>query len=119
MRQARDLGVERDFVVDSAGIQDWHVGEPPNSRSMAVMEKYGLLPYNNVARQIRRQDFVEFDYIFGMDYWNVDDLMALAGSGDTESSARIHLLREFDPKGIGNIDDPYCVSNGIYRERHN
>ena len=95
--------------MDSAGIADYHVGELPNQRTMEVMKTNDLLPYTERSRQITRGDFLAFDYIFGMDCWNVQDLEVL--SKDTPgSSAEIHMLREFDPEGCGNILDPYFVS---------
>lgn len=96
-------------MVDSAGIADWHVGKKPNPRSLQTMEKFDLLPYHGVSRQITRDDFRNFDIIFGMDCWNVEDLEILAK--DTPGSkARILLLGELDPEGVRNIPDPYVVS---------
>lgn len=101
--------------MDSAGIANWHVGKDPNPRTLQIMEKYNLLPYSGVSRQIMTNDFIEFDFIIGMDYWNIEDLETLS-EGVPDKKAEIFVLREFDPLGRGNIPDPYFVSNftGIY-----
>lgn len=108
-----DTGQSDKWLVDSAGIADWHVGKGPNPRTLEIMKKYHLLPYSGVSRQITRSEFIDCDLIFAMDCWNVQDLEILAD--DTPGSkAKIHLIRNFDPNGSGNIPDPYCVSRDRY-----
>ncbi|KAM7364423.1 low molecular weight phosphotyrosine protein phosphatase 1-like [Cochliomyia hominivorax] len=96
--------VYNEWQVDSAGIMHWHVGKEPNERSLKIMKKYNL-PYSNRARQIRPSDFEEFDYIFGMDLYNLRDLDACAPQG---SKAKLLLLGDFGlPKEDRIIQDPY------------
>lgn len=57
--------------------------------------------------QINKNDFVNFDYIFGMDDHNIEDLNERAPKNAT---AKILLLGEFDPNGERIIRDPYYVS---------
>ena len=48
---ATERGVIDRFRVDSAGTGGWHVGNPPDPRSVAVAEKNGVrLP--SLARQL-------------------------------------------------------------------
>lgn len=70
------------------------------------MEKYDL-PYNNKARRIERKDFDQFDYIFGMDPRNVDDLKRFKPEN---SKSKILMLGNFNRVGEKIILDPYCVS---------
>lgn len=92
--------------VDSAAIGSWHVGRSPDHRATSTMQKHNL-PYNNKARQITKDDFNKYDYIFGMDNENISDLKDLAPS---MSKAKILLLGEFDSEGEKIIRDPYYVS---------
>lgn len=69
------------------------------------MEKHNL-PYNNKARQIKAPDFKKYDYIFGMDEENIDDLKGICPKDGT---AKILLLGDFDPQGDRIIRDPYYV----------
>lgn len=100
-------GCKREWQVDSAAIESWHVGNRPNPRAVEIMEKYSLA-YDNRARQITIADFYNFDYIFGMDDFNIEDLNSLKPD---DSNARILLLGDFDPEGERIIRDPYCVSS--------
>lgn len=93
-------------ILDSAAIGSWHVGRNPDSRASATMKKHSLA-YNNKARQINKEDFKKFDYIFGMDDENIDDLKGLCPK---DGSAQILLFGDYDPEGDRIIRDPYYVS---------
>ena len=70
--EARALGLDAD--VDSAGTGDWHVGEPPDRRAVAVAARNGLDIAHLRARQVARGDFDEFDHVVTLDR---DNLAAL------------------------------------------
>ena len=55
---------------------------------------------------MKKKDFAEFDYIFGMDDDNIDDLKAMTPTG---SIAKVNLLGCYDPEGEKIIRDPYYV----------
>ncbi|GLV46165.1 primo-1 [Carabus blaptoides fortunei] len=100
----KEQGVSADWDVDSAGIGGWHAGKLPDSRCRQVLQKYKI-QYDGRARQIRKNDFVKYDYIFGMDYENMDDLKRLAKVPNIKSE--LLLLGDFDPQGEKIIRDPY------------
>jgi protein-tyrosine phosphatase len=91
---------------NSAGIADYHEGEPADQRmqSHAMRRGYRL---TSIARKFRPEtDFDEFDYIVGMDDENVDDLQNLASS--TEDLNKICKITDFS-SGAGHdaVPDPY------------
>jgi protein-tyrosine phosphatase len=94
------------FEVDSAGTGSWHVGEPADRRARAVARKHGV-DLQCRARQVREEDFREFDLIVAMDRENLARLEALRDRAG--APAEIRLLREFDPEGDGDLEvpDPY------------
>ena len=65
-------------LVDSAGTGDWHVGEQPDRRSIAVAKKYGVDISDQRAMHFNPIFFEEFDIIFAMDKQNSIDLQKLA-----------------------------------------
>src|SRR5690242_293212 len=73
-QQLQEAGLERDVLVDSAGTGDYHVGEPPDERACeaAARRGYDLTPLR--ARQVKRDDFVKFDYVLAMDMDNLRSL---------------------------------------------
>lgn len=99
--------MESEWEIDSAAIGSWHVGRNPDGRAVATMKKHNLA-YSNKARQIKTPDFKKYDYIFGMDDENIEDLERL---NPKDGTAKILLLGEFDPEGDRIIRDPYYVSS--------
>ncbi|UCC23824.1 MAG: low molecular weight phosphotyrosine protein phosphatase [Gemmatimonadales bacterium] len=94
-----------DVRVDSAGTGAWHVGNAPDPRSREVAERNGIrLPSR--ARQVRSEDFHDFDLIVAMDRSNLHDLASLQRKHG--GKARLALMRDFDPEpGDGEVPDPY------------
>ncbi len=58
---------------------------------------------------MKKADFSEFDYIFGMDDENMSDLRSMAPAG---CKAKIEMLSRYesDPGADSYIRDPYYVS---------
>jgi protein-tyrosine phosphatase len=103
-RRAPDLAIE----VDSAGTHDYHVGSPPDRRSIAAAARRGIDLGRLRARQVVASDFDEFDLIVAMDRLNRELLRDRAAPG---TRARIRLLLEFagrDPEADDvDVPDPY------------
>ena len=66
--------------TDSAGTHDYHVGKPPDPRSIAEAKRRGIDITDLRARQVDRFDFEFFDHILAMDAQNHDWLLAAAPS---------------------------------------
>lgn len=91
--------------VDSAGTHDYHVGEPPDPRSIAAGRKrgYDLAPLR--ARQVTSEDFARFDWLLAMDAANLSRLRQLAPTGKLER-ARLFLEFAGETSRI-DVPDPY------------
>ncbi len=103
----RDEAARRglELEIDSAGIGNWHVGAPPDPRTIDVAARNGADASTLIARQVKQQDFHRFDWIVAMDRQNLADLEALAPA---DATAKLHLALDFVPgrKGEG-VADPY------------
>jgi protein-tyrosine phosphatase len=60
--------------VESAGIGDWHVGQPPDERAQHHAKGRGYDLSAQRARQVRKRDFAEFDMIVAMDRGHLEIL---------------------------------------------
>lgn len=65
--KVRAAGLESRFRIDSAGTHGYHVGEQPDSRSIATALAMGVDMRDLRARKVSSNDFSGFDYIFAMD----------------------------------------------------
>jgi protein-tyrosine phosphatase len=100
-RHAPGLDVE----LDSAGTHDYHVGRPPDPRTVAAAARRGIDLSPLRARQVTTVDFERFDLILAMDRLNH---VTLLDRSPRQFHARIRTLLEF--AGDGNpadVPDPY------------
>jgi protein-tyrosine phosphatase len=101
-----EAGLTDRIIIDSAGLGDWHVGSPRDSRSQKVGRKRGMA-LEGVARQFQADDFDRFDLVLAMDRQNRAGLLALAP--DDAARAKVRMLRSFDPASPpdAEVPDPY------------
>jgi protein-tyrosine phosphatase len=101
---ARDFP-ELKIEVDSAGTADYHVGEPPDRRTVAAARRRGYELGSLRARLVQREDFQRFDHVLAMDRANLAALEARKPPG---ASARLGLFMEYAPDSeFDEIPDPY------------
>lgn len=101
-----------DWQVDSAGTGHWHVGDRPDSRSVAVARRYGIDITGQRGRQFKPQDFERFDHILVMDDQNLRDVLRQAQSD--EQRAKVRLILDYShPSGGRVVPDPYYDDDGF------
>lgn len=94
------------FIVESAGTGGWHVGNPPDPRSVAIAKKRGLDISDQRAQQFKAQFFDHYDLIYAMDQSNFQDLKALANSQEQLDKLSMLLESIFPGEGV-DVPDPY------------
>jgi protein-tyrosine phosphatase len=93
------------LLVASAGTANYHVGEPPDPRTVATALRRGYDLSAQRARQVSSSDFGRFDYLLAMDRVNLAHLERLRPRGAT---AAVGLFLEFAPEsGFEEVPDPY------------
>ena len=113
----RELVVKRgladQFVIDSAGTGNHHVGSPPDLRSQQEAKKHHIDISNLRARLIEERDFEFYDYILAMDRSNLKNIQKLGAV-----RGQLNLLREFDPLKSPTLDvpDPYGLTGDAFQE---
>ena len=100
-RHAPGLVIE----IDSAGTHAYHVGEPPDPRTIAAATRRGIDLTGLRARQVHDDDFERFDLILAMDRLNHATLL---DRSPPEHRERIRTLLEFAGKTAPvDVPDPY------------
>ncbi|MFT7018676.1 MAG: protein-tyrosine phosphatase [Cyclobacteriaceae bacterium] len=101
--QVSYLGINSDWISDSAGTAAYHIGNPPDPRTLTTLDKNGIA-FSHSARKVEKSDQQAFDYIFAMDGQNKKDLNDLFG----KKLNNLYLMRDFDPDNQGaDVPDPY------------
>ncbi|XP_054006679.1 low molecular weight phosphotyrosine protein phosphatase-like [Hylaeus anthracinus] len=106
--QMNKLGVSDSWEVESAALIGYHTGKNPDHRAMSTLREKGIINYSHKARPITKEDFTKFDWIFGMDNSNIEELNNMKPKNCT---AKIELLGSYDPQGEVIIRDPYYDSD--------
>ena len=102
---ATRAGMQHRLRIDSAGIGDWHVGQPPDHRAIVHARRRGYDLSSLRARQVVLEDFVRFDWILAMDLHNLRDLKALR---PVSYAGHLGLFLDLVPDaGLREVPDPY------------
>ncbi|MFD2618464.1 low molecular weight protein-tyrosine-phosphatase [Terrilactibacillus laevilacticus] len=102
-------GLNQKIEVDSAGTGDWHIGHPPHEGTRKKLDDIGISYEGMKGRQIRLQDFIDFDYIIAMDESNqrdIEDLMDHSGQAKV-----IRFMSLLEDKPSKSVPDPYYTGN--------
>lgn len=104
--RSRAVARNIDVTIDSAGTSDWHAGEKPDKRAVAVARKHGIDISNLRARQFSREDFSVFDRIFVMDSSNLANVLLMAERQQDRDKVSL-ILQEEDGDMFCDVPDPY------------
>lgn len=100
------------WTVDSAGTGYWHVGELPDSRSVATARRYGIDITGQRARQFKPADLEHFDKIFVMDTQNLRDVLRHARTEEHRVKVDL-ILNQLYPGENHSVPDPYFDDDGF------
>lgn len=100
----RQRGLQDKITCDSAGTAAYHVGENADSRTLEIVEKYDLI-LDSLARQVKKSDFEQFDYILAMDDSNLENLHRLQPVGFKGVLKKMRAYDSIDKNA--DVPDPY------------
>ncbi len=102
--KVQKAGLEQSFLIDSAGTHGYHIGDPPDPRSIETALARGVDMRDLRARKFAADDFDRFDYVLAMDSGHYDLLSRYGGAN------RLKLFLEFPMVTSGSlrdVPDPY------------
>lgn len=110
----KERGLAHLVEADSCGTSNYHIGDQPDSRTIANAKKNGVA-IDHCGRQLCAEDFQKFDYILAMDKSNYSNILRLPESG--QYASKVKMMREFDPlTGSGEVPDPYYGGEKGFQE---
>ena len=104
-QRVADAGLGDRIVVDSAGTHDYHVGRPPDERAQQHAARRGYDLSAQRARQLKAQDFDDFDLVLVMDDANQHAARVLCPPGQRH---KLRRLTDFCTRHrASEVPDPY------------
>jgi protein-tyrosine phosphatase len=104
-----------DWVIESAGTNGFHTGEPPHKFSQKVAKANGIDISTQRSRDFIKADFRDFDKIYAMAGDVINDIKKI--SGERFDSAKVELfLNELYPGQNMDVPDPWFGGEEGYHE---
>lgn len=112
----KDLAAKRGlsdcFLIDSAATSTEEIGNRVHHGARGKLKEMGIYCGDHRSRQMRRADYEAYDYLIGMDTWNIRNMLRMLG-GDPEG--KVYKLLTFagsdrdvaDPWYTGDFEATY------------
>ena len=101
------LNVTSNFHIASAATSTEEIGNPVHRGTRAVLQELGISVSGKTAVQMTRRDYDKYDYLIGMDQWNIRNMMRITQGDPLHKISRI-LDHTPHPR---DIDDPWYTGN--------
>ncbi len=102
-------GLSSSFYIDSAATSREEIGNPVHHGTRHKLKEVGIPCGDHRARQMRASEYDEFDYIIGMDSWNIRNINRIIGNNDPD--AKVSKLLDFTDRRGADIADPWYTGN--------
>lgn len=103
-------GLSAQVEFDSAGTHDYHVGEPPDSRTRQAAERRGYDLSSLRARRLESVDFERFDLLLAMDRGHLQEMQRMC---PPHLKQRVGLFMKYAPQASADeVPDPYYGDGG-------
>ena len=100
-------GMADKFYIDSAATSREEIGNGPHYGTVQKLREVGIPVIPHRARQMTRNDYDNYDYLIGMDSYNVSNMARIAG-GDPDNK----IFQMFGFAGLNrSIADPWYTDN--------
>jgi len=100
-------GIADQFQIASAATSTEEIGNPVHYGTRNKLKQYGISTSGKYAVQLTKKDYQKYDYILGMDQWNIRNISRIVR---TDPEQKVHLLLDYtdDPRDIA---DPWYTGN--------
>ena len=92
-----------DVYIASAATSNEEIGNGVHYGTAGLLKKKGISTDGKTAVRMTRADYDKYDYIIGMDEWNIRNINRICG-GDPDK--KVYKLLDFTERG-GDIADPW------------
>ena len=100
-------GLEDQFYIAYAATSIEEYGNPVHPGTRNKLRQYGISTEGKYAVTLRRSDYDKYDYIIGMEKYNIRNILRIIGS---DPQQKVSLLLDYT-KRPGDIADPWYTGN--------
>lgn len=104
----KKAGLESQFYIESAATSTEEIGNPVYPPACRKLAEHGIGCAGKTARQLRNEDYDQFDLLIGMDKANLRNMYRICG-GDYDD--KMHLLMEFAGRPDTEVADPWYTGD--------
>lgn len=101
------LSINDRFIIDSRATSTEEIGNGIYPEALRTLKKHNILNARHTAKQITINDYLEYDYIFVMDYNNIRMLKYVLNFDYLD---KVQLIGEFMKPNL-NVEDPWYTGN--------
>ena len=103
----KKAGREKDFLIESAATSTEEIGNRVYSPARRKLAEHGISCEGKTARQMRINDYRDFDLLIGMDRANLRNMQRICG-GDPDG--KLHLMLDYTDHP-GDVADPWYTGD--------
>ena len=100
-------GLSGSFHIASAATSREEIGNPVHRGTRAKLQALGISTAGKCAVRLEKQDYGKYDYLIGMDRYNITDMLRILG-GDPDG--KVFKLLEFAGTSR-SVDDPWYTGD--------
>lgn len=100
-------GLGENFQIASAATSREELGSPVHPGTRKKLKEQGVSTEGKYAVQLKKGDYHQYDYLIGMDQWNMRNIHKIAGS---DPEKKIYKLLDFT-KESRDVDDPWYTGD--------
>ena len=100
-------GLSARFVIDSAATSTEEIGNGVHHGTRRKLGELGVPCGDHRAVQMRRSDYGKYDYLIGMDAWNIRNMRRILGE---DPEKKVYRLLDF-AEHPRDIEDPWYTGN--------
>ena len=95
----KKAGLEQEARIESAATSTEEIGNPVYPPARRKLAEHGIDCSGKTARQLRNNDYEEFDLLIGMDQANLRSMYRIWGG---DFAGKMHLLMDFTDRPGGS-----------------
>lgn len=100
-------GLETCFHIESAATSTEEIGSPVYPPARRKLAEYGIDCAGKTARQLKNEEYDQYDLLIGMDRANLRNMHRICGG---DFNGKMHLLMDFTTRR-GDVADPWYTDD--------